>query len=77
MCHRIIGEGSATGSVGGTNANQPIPLGSYSITLGNHPPTPSNAVGHEMGEDFSAYDPISEFAWSIFPELEDKGSWIG
>ncbi|KAJ5601306.1 hypothetical protein N7510_010840 [Penicillium lagena] len=77
MCHRIIGEGSAAGSVGGANANQPIPLGSDSITPGNHPPIPSNAAGHEMGEDYSAYDPISEFAWSAFPELEDRGSWIG
>jgi hypothetical protein len=78
MCHRTIDEGSATGSVGGPNAIQSIPLGPYSITPGNYSPTPSNAVGHEMGEEYSAYDPISEqFACSIFPELEDNGPWIG
>lgn len=77
MCHRIIGEGSAAGSVGGLNASQPISLGSYSTTPGNHPPTPSKAMGHEMDEEYSAYDPISEeFVWSMFPALEDAGSWI-
>lgn len=76
MHHQPIPEESATGYVGETSATQPISLGYHSSTSGNMLNS-SAAVAHGMSEHFSAYDPVSEeFARFIFPEFENKKSWI-